>query len=38
MKEHITEEYEIIGKNTRLERDKLINKIIKSNEDTGKKY
>ena len=38
MKEQITEEYEIIGKNTRLERDKLISKIIKSNEEGyGKK-
>ena len=33
MKEQIIEEYEIIDKNTRLERDKLISKTIKSNEE-----
>ena len=38
MKEQITEEYEIISKNTRQERNKLINKIIKCNEEEyGKK-
>ena len=38
MKEQITEEYGIIGKNTRQERNKLISKIKKSNEEGyGKK-
>ena len=38
MKELITEGYEIIAKNTRKEREKLIDKIIKSSEEGyGKK-
>ena len=33
MKEQVVEGYEIIGKNTRLEKERLISNIMKSNEE-----